>query len=198
MATNLRRATVARQTKETDIRVSLCLDGSGRSRLAAGIPFLEHMLTLFAAHGLFDLDIKATGDLDVDQHHVVEDLGIVLGQALAQALGDKRGIVRYGFSLLPMDETLVEVALDISGRPYLAYGLKLRQRRLAEFDTELVVEFLRAFSQAAGLTLHLTQRAGGNTHHVVEAAFKGLGRALQAAVARNPRVKGVPSTKGKL
>lgn len=198
MATTKRRARVARRTRETDIRVDLCLDGEGRSRLEIGIPFFEHMLTLFAAHGLFDLQVAARGDLEVDQHHVVEDLGIVLGQALAQALGDKRGIVRYGSSLLPMDETLVETALDLSGRPFLAYGLKLRQRRLAEFDTELVVEFLRALTQAAGMTLHLTQRAGGNTHHVVEAAFKGLGRALQAAVARNPRVKGVPSTKGKL
>jgi imidazoleglycerol-phosphate dehydratase len=198
MAFSRRNAVVARQTKETNIRVKLDLDGAGRSRLAIGIPFLEHMLTLFAAHGLFDLDVRAAGDLAVDQHHVVEDLGLVLGQAMIRALGDKRGIVRYGWSLLPMDESLVETAVDISGRPYLAYGLKLRQRRLAGFDTELLVEFLRAFSQAGGLTLHISQRAGGNTHHVVEAAFKGLGRALQAAVARHPRVKGVPSTKGKL
>jgi imidazoleglycerol-phosphate dehydratase len=198
MAFSRRSAVVARQTKETNIRVKLDLDGAGRSRLAIGIPFLEHMLTLFAAHGLFDLEVRATGDLAVDQHHVVEDLGLVLGQAMVRALGDKRGIVRYGWSLLPMDESLVETAVDISGRPFLAYGLKLRQRRLAGFDTELMLEFLRAFSQAAGLTLHISQRAGGNTHHVAEAAFKGLGRALQAAVARHPRVKGVPSTKGKL
>jgi imidazoleglycerol-phosphate dehydratase len=197
MATK-RRAAVARRTKETMISVSLVLDGSGRSRIRIGLPFLEHMLTLLAAHGLFDLEVKAAGDLAVDAHHVVEDLGLTLGQALARALGDKRGIARYGSCLLPMDESLVEVALDVSGRPFLAYGLKLRQRRLGEFDTELLVEFLRAFAQQAGLTLHITQRAGGNTHHLVEAAFKGLGRALRDAVARDARVKGVPSTKGKL
>jgi imidazoleglycerol-phosphate dehydratase len=198
MRAGKRSAAVTRKTKETSIRVKLGLDGVGRSRLALGIPFLEHMLTLWSAHGLFDLEARAEGDLDVDQHHVVEDLGLVLGQAFAQALGDKRGIVRYGFSAVPMDESLVETALDLSGRPFLVYGLKLRQRRLAGFDTELVVEFLRAFTQTAGVTLHVTQRAGGNTHHLVEAAFKGLGRALQAAVAKNPRIQGVPSTKGKL
>ncbi len=196
MAKVQRRAKIERTTKETQIRVQWNLDGRGQVHLALGIPFLEHMLTLFAAHGLFDLDIKAQGDLDVDQHHLVEDLGLTLGQAFQKALGDKRGITRYGFFSLPMDETLVEVVVDISGRAFLAYGLKLRQRRLAEFDTELVIEFLRAFSQAAGITLHVTQRAGGNTHHVVEALFKGLGRALRIAVEKDPRVLGVPSTKG--
>jgi imidazoleglycerol-phosphate dehydratase len=134
----------------------------------------------------------------VDAHHVVEDLGLTLGQALTKALGDKRGITRYGYWLLPMDESLVAAALDCSGRPFLGYTLKLRQRRVGEFDTELVVEFFRALTQAGGLTLHLEQRAGGNTHHLIEAAFKALGRALRMAVARDPRVKGVPSTKGKL
>ncbi len=193
-----RRASVARTTKETRISVALTLDGTGRSRLRIGLPFLEHMLTLLAAHGLFDLTIEAKGDLEVDAHHVVEDLGLTLGLALTRALGDKRGIARYGSCLLPMDESLVETAVDLSGRPFLAYGLTLRQRRLGEFDTELLAEFLRAFVQQAGLTLHIAQRAGGNTHHLVEAAFKGLGRALRAAVARDTRVKGVPSTKGKL
>ena len=196
MAQTARKARVERKTKETQIRVIWNLDGTGQARLALGLPFLEHMLTLFAAHGLFDLDIRAQGDLKVDQHHLVEDLGITLGQALQRALGSKQGIVRYGACQLPMDETLVETVLDVSGRPYLAYGLKLRQRRLAEFDTELVVEFLRALAQAGGLTLHVTQKAGGNTHHVVEALFKGLGRALRAAVTRDARVRGIPSTKG--
>jgi imidazoleglycerol-phosphate dehydratase len=191
-----RSARVERKTKETQISVTWNLDGSGQAQLALGLPFLEHMLTLFAAHGLFDLKIKAQGDLKVDQHHLVEDLGLTLGQALQRALGSKHGIVRYGNCQLPMDETLVETVVDVSGRPYLAYGLKLRQRRLAEFDTELVVEFLRALVQAGGLTLHVSQKAGGNTHHVVEALFKGLGRALRAAVTRDPRVHGVPSTKG--
>lgn len=193
-----RRAAVSRTTKETRISVALTLDGSGRSRIRIGLPFLEHMLTLLAAHGLFDLTIEAKGDLDVDAHHVVEDLGLAFGQALTRALGDKRGIARYGSCLLPMDESLVETAVDLSGRPFLAYGLALRQRRLGEFDTELLVEFLRAFVQQAGLTLHIAQRAGGNTHHLVEAAFKGLGRALRAAMTRDARVKGIPSTKGKL
>lgn len=198
MAPASRRSSVRRRTRETDIRVDLNLDGRGRCCLETGIPFLEHMLSLLAGHGGLDLDIKARGDLEVDQHHLVEDIGITLGQAVTKALGDKRGLARYGFCLLPMDESLVEAAVDISGRPYLAYGLKLRQKRLENFDTELVVEFLRALVQNAGLTLHINQRAGGNTHHVVEAAFKGLGRALKTAVARDPRVRGVPSTKGKL
>jgi imidazoleglycerol-phosphate dehydratase len=198
MANKQRSARVERKTKETQIQVQWNLDGQGRSKIKLDIPFLEHMLTLFSAHGLFDMEIRAQGDLAVDQHHLVEDLGLTMGQALQRALGEKRSITRYGFSLLPMDETLLEIALDISGRPYLAYGLKLRQRRLAEFDTELVIEFLRAFVQASGITLHVTQKAGGNTHHVVEALFKGLGRALRIAVTRDTRVVGIPSTKGVL
>jgi len=198
MAKNQRSARIERKTKETQIRVLWNLDGSGCTKLSLGLPFLEHMLTLFSAHGLFDLEIQAKGDLEVDQHHLVEDLGLTMGAALQRALGSKQGITRYGACQLPMDETLVESVVDISGRPYLAYGLKLRQRRLAEFDTELVIEFLRALVQAGGLTLHVTQKAGGNTHHVVEAMFKGLGRALRQAVTRDPRVQGVPSTKGVL
>ncbi len=198
MASRTRTVKVARKTRETDITVRLNLDGGGSSRLRTGLPFFEHMLSLLAAHGLFDLDVAAAGDLEVDQHHLVEDLGLTLGQALLQAVRDKRGLARYGSSLLPMDESLVMVALDFSGRPYLAYGLSLRQKRLSGFDTELVPEFLRALAQSAGLTLHVVQMAGGNTHHLLEAAFKALGRALRAAVTRDRRVRGIPSTKGRL
>ncbi|MEW6517511.1 MAG: imidazoleglycerol-phosphate dehydratase HisB [candidate division FCPU426 bacterium] len=193
-----RIARIRRQTKETDISLSVNLDGSGRARLDLGIPFLEHMLTLLAGHSLVDLDIRAKGDLKVDQHHLVEDVGLTLGQALAKAWGDKRGLRRYGWAMIPMDESLVAVAVDLSGRPFLNFGLKLRQRRLGTFDTELATEFFRALSNQAGLTLHLAQLAGGNTHHVVEAAFKGLGRALRQALERDSRQQGVPSTKGRL
>jgi len=198
MAMPQRQATIERKTKETQIRVAVNLDGSGDARIQTGIPFMDHMLTLFAGHSLIDLEVKAAGDLEVDQHHTVEDLGITLGQALLKALGDKQGIVRYGWSLLPMDESLVETALDVSGRPYLAYGLKLRQKRVGHFDTELAEEFLRGLVNSCGLTLHVMQSAGGNTHHLIEAAFKGLGRAMRQALALDPRQKGVPSTKGKL
>ncbi len=191
-----RRAQLKRETKETTIALAVNLDGQGQAKLKTGIPFLEHMLTLMAAHGKMDLTITAQGDLEVDQHHLVEDMGITLGQAIGKALGDKKGINRYGWSLIPMDESLVQVALDISGRPYLAYGLKLKQKRLNAFDTELVVEFMRALANTLGMTLHMVQQAGGNTHHLVEAAFKGLGRALRQAVAKDPKEKGIPSTKG--
>jgi imidazoleglycerol-phosphate dehydratase len=194
----MRQKTVERKTKETQIKVTVNLDGTGQARLATGIPFLEHMLTLLAGHGLMDLDVRAKGDLEVDQHHLVEDLGICLGEALIRALGDKKGIVRYGWCLLPMDESLVEVALDLSGRPFLAYGLHLRQKRVGDFDTELAEEFFRGLANASGMTLHISQRAGGNTHHLIEAAFKGCGRALRQAFSKDPRQKGVPSTKGKL
>lgn len=193
-----RTASVQRKTRETAIALGVNLDGSGQARLSLGIPFLEHMLALLAGHSLMDLRVKAEGDLKVDQHHLVEDLGLTLGQALAKAWGDKRGLRRYGWALIPMDESLVAVALDLSGRPFLNFGLKLRQRRLGSFDTELAVEFFRALSNQAGMTLHLLQLAGGNTHHVVEAAFKGLGRALRQALERDPRQRGVPSTKGRL
>lgn len=198
MAGKPRKSVVVRETKETKIRVALNLDGNGQARLKIPIPFLEHMLTLLSGHGLLDLEISAEGDLQVDQHHLTEDLGITLGQALQKAVGDKKGMTRYGACLLPMDETLVQAVLDFSGRPFLAYGLHVRQKRLGGFDTELVPEFFRALAVSAGITLHLTQPAGGNTHHVVEAAFKGVGRALRQALALDPRVKGIPSTKGRL
>jgi imidazoleglycerol-phosphate dehydratase len=198
MSTRSRKATVIRKTRETQVKLAVQVDGSGKARLATGLPFFEHMLTLMAGHSLMDLDIRAQGDVAVDQHHLVEDIGLTLGQALVKALGDKKGIMRYGWALVPMDESLVQVALDISGRPYLGYDLKLRQKRLGEFDTELLLEFLRAFTNSAGLTLHITQQSGGNTHHLVEAAFKGLGRALRQALARNKRERGIPSTKGAL
>ncbi|MCD4812120.1 imidazoleglycerol-phosphate dehydratase HisB [bacterium] len=198
MAVKKRTATVKRKTKETDIQLSVNLDGNGKSGLDTGVPFFEHMLTLLAGHSLMDIQIKAKGDLEVDQHHLVEDIGIALGQALLRALGDKRQLVRYGAALIPMDESLVQVTLDISGRPYLNYQLKLRQKKLGDFDTELVIEFFRALANAAGITVHIIQQTGGNTHHLVEAAFKGLGRALRKAIARDARQKGVPSTKGSL
>jgi imidazoleglycerol-phosphate dehydratase len=198
MATKKRSAVVNRKTKETNVQMKINLDGSGKVDLNTGLPFLEHMLTLLAGHSLIDLQIKAKGDVEVDQHHLVEDIGITLGQCLLKALGSKQGITRYGWALIPMDECLVQVAMDISGRPFLHYGLKLRQRRLGDFDTELVVEFFRALSNAAGLTLHIVPQNTGNTHHLVEAAFKGLGRALRQSLSINRRERGVPSTKGVL
>lgn len=196
MASTQRKATLSRKTKETAISLSVNLDGKGQATLKTGIGFLEHMLTLFAGHSLLDLTIKAQGDLQVDQHHLVEDIGILLGQALAKAWKDKRGIVRYGSALVPMDETLVQVALDLSGRPYLNYGLKLRQRKVGQFDTELALEFFRALTNHAGITAHIVQITGSNTHHLLEAAFKGMGRALRQALAKDARRPGIPSTKG--
>jgi imidazoleglycerol-phosphate dehydratase len=198
----IRNARVHRVTGETDILVKLAVDGSGASRIATGIPFFDHMLTLFARHALFDLDARAKGDVRVDFHHTVEDTGIVLGQALAKALGDKKGLVRYGNFHLPMDETLVRVALDFSGRPLLVWrapkGLNLNRLSAGDFPAQLTVEFLRAFAQEAGVTLHVEVLYSSETHHLVEAVFKGLARALEQAVRRDPRVKGVPSTKGVL
>lgn len=193
-----RSATIKRVTKETQIELSINIDGQGKSSLATGIPFLEHMLVLFASHGKFDLTIKAKGDLEVDQHHLVEDIGITLGQALSKALGEKKQIYRYGWCATPMDESLVHTAIDISGRPYLSYQLKIRQKRLGEFDTELVPEFFRGLTNSLSMTLHILQQAGGNSHHLIEAAFKGLGRAMRQALAIDPREKGIPSTKGLL
>ncbi len=187
-----------RQTKETSIELTLNLDGGGISDISTGVPFLEHMLELFTRHGFFDLTVKATGDLPVDAHHLVEDLGLVLGEAFASALGDKRGVRRYGMSLLPMDEALVMVAVDLSGRPYLGFELPLAAARLGNFETELVEEFLRAFVNKAQCTLHVRRQAGSNTHHIIEAAFKGLGRALAEAASFDDRVEGVLSTKGVL
>jgi imidazoleglycerol-phosphate dehydratase len=197
-----RQAQILRKTGETDISVKLTVDGGGSSRIATGIPFFDHMLTLFAKHALFDLEAKVKGDVEVDFHHTVEDTGIVLGQALARALGDKKGLVRYGNFHLPMDETLVRVALDFSGRPLLVWrapkSINLNRLKAGDFPAQLTVEFLRAFAQEAGLTLHVEVLYSDETHHLIEAVFKGLARALEQAVRRDPRVKGVPSTKGLL
>jgi imidazoleglycerol-phosphate dehydratase len=197
-----RHAQIHRKTGETDILVKLAVDGHGGSRIATGIPFFDHMLTLFAKHALFDLDVRAKGDVQVDFHHTVEDTGIVLGQALGKALGDKKGLVRYGNFHLPMDETLVRVALDFSGRPLLVWrapkSINLNRLKAGDFPAQLTIEFLRAFAQEAGLTLHVEVLYSSETHHLVEAVFKGLARALEQAVRRDPRVKGIPSTKGLL
>jgi imidazoleglycerol-phosphate dehydratase len=193
-----RRAAIDRRTAETQIRLSLNLDGSGRADARTGVPFLDHMLTLMARHGLFDLEVEATGDLEVDLHHTVEDTGICLGQAITQAVGDKAGITRYGFFTLPMDEVLVTVSLDLSGRPYFLEDLELAGRRIGSFDGELVREFFQAVAANGLMNLHLLLHRGGNAHHVSEAAFKAFGRALDAATRLDPRVQGVPSTKGVL
>ncbi|MGN1001590.1 MAG: imidazoleglycerol-phosphate dehydratase HisB [Oscillospiraceae bacterium] len=190
---------IDRKTAETDIHLSLNLDGSGKSDIQTGVGFLDHMLTLLAKHGRFDLELTCRGDSQVDDHHSVEDTGIVLGQAFARALGDKRGIARYGSCLLPMDEALVLVAVDLSGRDTLRYGLSIPAQKVGSFDTELVEEFFLAFVRNAALTLHLRQLDGSNSHHIIEAAFKGFGRALAQAVAMDPKSAGeVPSTKGVL
>jgi imidazoleglycerol-phosphate dehydratase len=193
-----RRASIQRETKETQIRIELNLDGGGRYEIDTGVPFLDHMLTLMTAYGLIDLEIAAKGDTEIDDHHTVEDIGIVLGTALAQALGDKRGIARYGSFLLPMDEALVQIALDFSGRPVLALDVDFPTEKVGAFDTELVAEFLRALSTHAALTLHVRLLAGSNSHHIAEAIFKALGHALRQAVAIDPRQSGIPSTKGVL
>ena len=193
----MRTATLTRKTAETYITLSLSLDGMGNSELATGVGFLDHMLTLFSRHGSFDLTLSCKGDLMVDGHHTVEDVGICLGAAFREALGDKRGITRYGSFLLPMDEALVLTALDISGRAHLSYGLTLPTQKVGTFDTELVEEFLLGFCRSMGLTLHVRQLAGTNSHHIIEAAFKGLGRALKQAVAIDAaHADEVPSTKG--
>jgi imidazoleglycerol-phosphate dehydratase len=192
-----RRADVRRTTTETDIAVTLDLDGSGVVDVQTGIGFFDHMLELFAHHGRFDLTVKASGDLDVDGHHTVEDVALVLGQALREALGDKRGIRRYGSFLLPMDEALAMVALDISGRPYFAHDLRLAGVRIGAFDGDLTAHFFRSLAMQAGLTLHIRLLAGGDAHHIVEAVFKGVARALAQACERGAADE-VPSTKGTL
>jgi len=196
--TQERQANLQRATRETDVTLSLSLDGRGEWHCATGVPFLDHMLSHVAAHGLLDLDVTAQGDTEVDDHHTVEDVGILFGQALREALGDKRGICRYGSQIMPMDEALVLVALDLSGRGLLVYDVALPGARVGQFDTELVPEFLRALANNAGLTLHVQLIHGQNTHHIVEAIFKGLGRALRQAVSLDVRQAGVPSTKGAL
>ncbi|MBX9930947.1 MAG: imidazoleglycerol-phosphate dehydratase HisB [Methylobacterium sp.] len=195
----MRAASISRRTAETDVSVSLTLDGTGRCAIATGIGFLDHMLELFARHGLFDLDVKVTGDLHVDQHHSAEDTGIALGQAFAVAIGDKRGISRYADLHLPMDEALTRVAVDISGRPFLVFRTSFRVEKIGQFDTELVREWFQAFAMNAGITLHVETLYGDNAHHVAESCFKGLARALREAVSVDPREEGrVPSTKGSL
>ena len=195
----MRTAQIARDTNETRIRLTLELDGTGASRVDSGCGFLNHMLTLLAAHGRFDLEVSCKGDTDVDDHHTVEDIGIVLGQAFTKALGDRRGITRYGQSLLPMDETLVLCGVDLSGRDYLGWGLTLPAQKVGTFDTELAKEFWLGFVRQCPCALHFRQLAGENTHHILEAAFKGAGRALRMAVSLDPALNGqIPSTKGTL
>jgi imidazoleglycerol-phosphate dehydratase len=192
-----RRAEITRETAETAIRVAIDLDGTGRGDIATGIGFLDHMLTALARHSLIDMDIAAKGDLHIDFHHTAEDVGIVIGQALKRALGDKRGIRRYGAAQLPMDEALAECAIDISGRPFLAWSVPFARDKVGEMDTELFEEFFRALAFNAGITLHMTLKAGTNAHHVAEACFKAAARALRAAVEPDPRGAGaIPSTKG--
>jgi imidazoleglycerol-phosphate dehydratase len=194
----MRTATMNRATAETQISLSLNLDGTGMSEIDSGIGFLNHMLTLFARHSGCDLTVKATGDTDVDDHHLTEDIGIVLGQALAQALGDKKGIRRYGDILLPMDEALMLAAVDCSGRPFFVWEVALPQPKVGTWDSELAEDFFRALAVNGGLTLHLRLLTGINTHHIVEAAFKACARALREAISADPRETGVPSTKGTL
>ena len=193
-----RIATLKRTTKETDIEISFDIDGAGEANVGSGIGFFDHMLILFAKHGLFSLTVKAQGDLVIDGHHTVEDIGIVLGQALAKAAGDKAGIRRYGHVYVPMDEALVLVVVDFSGRPFLAFDAELGQGRIGEFDVELTEEFLRAVAVNAGVPLHVKLLSGKNRHHIVAAIFKALGRALSQSLERDPRVQGVPSSKGML
>jgi len=195
----MRKATVARKTRETDITVSVDLDGSGRSDIRTGVGFFDHMLDQVARHGLIDLDIRAEGDLHIDFHHTVEDVGIALGQAIRQALGDMRGITRYADVHLPMDEALTRCAIDISGRPFLVFRAEFPRPKIGEFDTELVEEWSRAFAMNAGITLHVANLYGSNSHHIAESCFKALARALRTAVAIDPRrADAITSTKGSL
>ncbi len=193
-----RKASIERVTKETQIKLTLNIDGGGKAKVCTSVPFLDHMLNLFARHGLFDLEVDAKGDIDIDFHHTVEDIGIVLGDAFRQALGEKKGIRRYGQATVPMDETLASVAVDLSGRPYLVYNVRLPKVKIGEFDVELVREFFQAFANNCGLNLHLNVMYGDNVHHVIEACFKAAARALDQATQLDPRIEGVLSTKGKL
>lgn len=192
-----RKSSIARKTAETDIEVHLDLDGSGKNEVRTGVPFLDHMLTLFSVHGFFDLYVEAEGDIQVDDHHTVEDIGICLGQAIAKALVDKGGIARYGSCYLPMDETLVRVVVDISNRPFLHYDAVVTEQKLGTFDTALAKEFFRAVCQHGGLTLHIDLLHGENGHHIIEAIFKGFGRAMNKAMTRI-EIKGALSSKGSL
>jgi len=193
-----RQGRVERRTKETQIVLQLGIDGTGASKVETGIPFFTHMLEAWAKHGLMDLTVDARGDLEVDLHHTVEDVGICLGKALREALGDKSGIARYGASFLPMDEALLHAAVDISGRPYLVFNVPVKRTRISNFDLDLLEDFFRAFAVNAEITLHVNMHYGENLHHIAEAVFKAVGRALAEATRLNPRVSGVPSTKGSL
>jgi imidazoleglycerol-phosphate dehydratase len=196
--TQPRVAEIVRQTKETQVRVSLALDGSGEARIATGLPFLDHMLELFARHGLFNVEVKCQGDLHIDDHHSVEDIAISLGHAFLQALGDKAGIARYGAALVPMDEALCRVVVDLSGRFYLVYEAKTRRQTIGNFSVELAEHFWRSFAESLSCNLHIDVLRGRNTHHILEATFKGTARALRQAVERDARIEGVLSTKGVL
>lgn len=194
----IRQAAIERITQETKIRMELTVDGSGAGAICTSVPFLDHMLNLFARHGLFDLTVEASGDIDIDFHHTVEDIGIVLGDAFRKALGEKKGIRRYGQATVPMDETIASVAIDVSGRPYLVYHVNLPKVKIGEFDVELAREFFQAFANHCGVNLHINVMYGDNVHHIIEACFKAFARALDAATQVDPRVEGVLSTKGVL
>ncbi len=194
----MRKAAVSRQTGETAIELDFTIDGDGNSSIETGVGFFDHMLTLMTKHGLFNLDVKCDGDLEVDQHHSVEDIGIALGQAFNEALGDKKGITRYATVTTPMDEALSTISLDISGRAYFVYHVEGLKDKVGNFDTELVEEFFQAFVSNAKVTLHINLEYGKNTHHMIESIFKGFGRVLDQATQKNPRMKGIPSTKGSL
>lgn len=194
----MRVADIERKTAETEISVYMNLDGGGEVKVSTGIGFFDHMLSLLGHHASFDLKLNAVGDLEVDQHHTVEDVGLCLGKAISEALGDKAGIMRYGSALLPMDEALCRISLDLSGRPFLYYDVELPVRLISDFDPTCTREFLQALVNEAGITLHASSLRGDNPHHILEALFKGLGRALGEAVSRDPRKAGIPSTKGTL
>jgi imidazoleglycerol-phosphate dehydratase len=193
-----RRAEVKRETKETNITIELNLDGSGKQQIDSPVPFFNHMLSAVARHGFFDLNVKATGDIEIDAHHTVEDLGIVLGEAVKQALGDKAGVRRFGRSTMPMHEALASVVIDLSGRPFLVFNVDMPKAKVGEFDTELVEEFFVAFCNHSGANIHVNLAYGDNLHHIIEGIFKAFGRALDEATSIDPRIEGVMSTKGKL
>jgi len=197
-AASPRSAEVERKTRETTVAIGLSLDGSGRGEIATGVPFLDHMLQSFARHGFFDLTVRASGDIEIDDHHTVEDVGIVLGRAFKQALGDRSGIKRFGSATIPLDEALCTAVVDISGRSYLAYNMPIKQERVGRFQTELVHDFMKALSDETGMNLHLNLHSGRNPHHIIEAAFKALARAMDQATSIEPRAQGVLSTKGTL
>lgn len=196
--TSERRANLHRKTKETDIQLNLNVDGSGQYQITTGVPFLNHMLELFTRHGFFDLSVEASGDIEIDDHHTVEDVGLALGQAFREALGEKQGIRRFGEASVPLDEALVNCVVDLSGRPFLAYNLTVQQELVGNFATELIHDFFLAFTNQLGVNLHLNMTQGRNPHHIIEAGFKAFARALGSAVEYDPRVKGVLSTKGVL